>query len=75
MNVNIARPLVWTAQLENFVAAYPDAFKANVHMPPAGHYGDVETEIGRVVVQLCGPDFKYMNSETITFESGMGQRP
>lgn len=44
-------------------------------MPPAGHYGDVETEIGRVVVQLCGPDFKYMNGETITFESGMGQRP
>ena len=32
------------------------AFKANVHMPPAGHYGDVEKEIGRVVVQLCGPD-------------------
>ena len=39
-------------------------------MPPAGHYGDVETAIGRVVVQLCGPDFKYMNGETITLEGG-----
>ena len=75
VNVNIVCPLAWTAQLENFEAAYPDAFKANVHMPPAGHYGDVETEIGRVVVQLCGPDFKYMNGETITLEGGMGQRP
>lgn len=52
VNVNIVCPLAWTAQLENFEAAYPDAFKANVHMPLAGHYGDVEIEIGRVVVQL-----------------------
>lgn len=44
-------------------------------MPPAGHYGDVETEFGRVVVQLCDSDFKYMNGETITLEVGMGQRP
>ena len=75
INVNIVCPLAWTAQLENFEAAYPEAFKANVHMPPAGHYGDVEKEIGRVVVQLCGPDFKYMNGETVTLEGGMGQRP
>ena len=75
VNVNIVCPLAWTAQLENFQNAYPEAFEANVHMPPAGHYGDVETEIGRVVVQLCGPDFKYMNGETLTLEGGMGQRP
>lgn len=75
VNVNIVCPLAWTAQLENFQAAYPEAFAANVHMPPAGHYGDVEREIGRVVVQLCGPDFKYMNGETVTLEGGMGQRP
>ena len=75
INVNIVCPLAWTAALENFQDAYPEAFKANVHMPPAGHYGDVEKEIGRVVVQLCGPDFKYMNGETVTLEGGMGQRP
>lgn len=60
---------------KNFQNAYPEAFEANVHMPPAGHYGNVETEIGRVVVQLCGPDFKYMNGETVTLEGGMGLRP
>ena len=75
INVNIVCPLAWTAQLENFQKAYPDAFKANVKMPPAGHYGDVEKEIGRACVQLASPDFKYMNGETITLEGGMGQRP
>lgn len=75
INVNIICPLAWTAQLENFEKAYPDAFKANVHMPPMGHYGDAELEIGRVCVQLATPDFKYMTGETITLEGGMGQRP
>lgn len=75
VNVNIICPLAWTAQLENFEKAYPDAFKANVKMPPAGHYGDAELEIGRVCVQLASPDFKYMTGETITLEGGMGLRP
>lgn len=71
INVNIVCPLAWTAQLENFEKNYPEAFKANVKMPPAGHYGDVEKEIGRVCVQLASPDFKYMNGETLTLEGGM----
>lgn len=75
INVNIICPLAWTAQLEQFEKAYPDAFKANVKMPPAGHFGDAELEIGRVCVQLASPDFKYMNGETITLEGGMGLRP
>ncbi len=75
INVNVICPLAWTAQLENFEKAYPEAFKQNVKMPPAGHYGDAELEIGRVCVQLASPDFKYMNGETITLEGGMGLRP
>jgi len=75
INVNVVCPLAWTAQLEQFEKAYPEAFKANVHMPPAGHFGDAELEIGRVCVQLAHPDFKYMNGETVTLEGGMGLRP
>lgn len=75
INVNAVCPLAWTAQLENFEQAYPDAFKANVKMPPMGHYGNVETEIGRVCVQLASPDFKFMTGETLTLEGGLGQRP
>ena len=61
--------------IEKFEKAYPEAFKANVHTPPMGHFGDNEKEIGRVVVQLTSPDFKYMTGETITLEGGLGMRP
>lgn len=75
INVNVVCPLAWTAQLEKFEKAYPEAFRANVHTPPMGHFGDNEKEIGRVVVQLTSPDFKYMTGETITLEGGLGMRP
>lgn len=75
INTNIICPLAWTAQLENFEKNYPEAFKANVKIPPAGYFGDPETEIGRVCVQLASPDFKYLNGETLTLEGGMGLRP
>lgn len=75
INVNVVCPLAWTAQLEKFEKGYPEAFKANVHTPPMGHFGDNEKEIGRVVVQLTSPDFKYMTGETITLEGGLGMRP
>lgn len=75
INVNIVCPLAWTAQLEKFQQAYPDAFVKNVKMPPIGHLGDAEKEIGRVCVQLASPDFKFMSGETITLEGGLGQRP
>ena len=75
INVNVICPIAWTAQLEQFQNAYPEAFKANVKMPPMGHYGDPELEIGRVCVQLAHPDFKYLSGETLTLEGGMGLRP
>ena len=75
INVNVVCPLAWTSQLEQFEQAYPDAFKANVHTPPMGHFGDAEKEIGRVCVQLASPDFKYMSGETVTLEGALGQRP
>ena len=75
INTNVVCPLAWTAQLEQFEKAYPDAFKANVKMPPAGHYGDPEIEIGRVCVHLASPDMKYLTGETLTLEGGMGLRP
>ena len=75
ININVICPLAWTAQLEGFEKAYPQAFSANVKVPPAGHFGDPELEIGRVCVQLATPDFKYLNGETLTLEGGMGLRP
>lgn len=75
VNVNTVCPLAWTAALENFKEAYPEAYEENVHMPPMGRYGDVEHDIASVVVELCTPAFKYMSGETLVLEGGMGQRP
>ena len=75
INVNVICPLAWTSQLEQFEKAYPDAFKANVHMPPMGRFGHSDFDIGRACVQLASPDFKFMSGETLTFEGGMGLRP
>ena len=75
INVNVVCPLAWTTQLEQFEKAYPEAFKANVHMPPMGRFGNSEYDIGRVCVQLASPDFKFMSGETLTLEGGMGLRP
>ena len=75
INVNVICPLAWTAQLEQFQKAYPDAFEKNVHTPPAGYFGEPEADIGRVCVQISHPDFKYMTGETLTLEGGLGLRP
>ena len=75
INVNVVCPLAWTAQLEQFQRAYPEAFAKNVQTPPAGHFADPELEIGRVCVQLASPDFTYMTGETLTLEGGLGLRP
>ena len=75
ITANIICPLAWTAQLEQFQKAYPEAFEKNVHTPPAGHFADSELEIGRVCVQLASPDFKYLTGETLTLEGGLGLRP
>lgn len=75
INVNVVCPLAWTAQLDAFKKMDPEAFDKNVKMPPAGHFADPETEIGRACVQLANPDFKYMTGETLTLEGGLGLRP
>ena len=75
INVNVICPLAWTSQLEKFQQAYPEAYKANVHVPPMGHFGDSELEIGRVCVMISTEDFKYLTGETLTLEGGMGLRP
>ena len=75
IRVNVICPLAWTAQLENFKNAYPDAFEKNVHTPPMGRFGDPQADIGRACVALTNPDFQYLTGETITLEGGLGLRP
>ncbi len=75
INVNVVCPLAWTAQLENFKNAYPEAYEQNVTIPPIGRLGDSEKDIGRACVLLANPDLKYLTGETLTLEGGLGLRP
>ncbi len=75
INVNSICPLAWTLQMEKYKKSYPESFKKNWPMPPMGHFGDPELEIGSVCVELTKPAFKYMTGETITLEGGMSLRP
>lgn len=75
INVNVVCPLAWTAALESWKEAYPEAYKANVKAPPMGRFGDVEKDIGRACVQLASPDLKYLTGETLTLQGGSGLRP
>ena len=75
INGNVVCPLAWTAQLEGFKNAYPEAFEKNVHTPPMGRFGDPKLDIGRACVMLASSDLKYMTGETLTFEGGLGLRP
>ncbi|MDO4552582.1 MAG: SDR family NAD(P)-dependent oxidoreductase [Bacillota bacterium] len=75
INVNVVCPLSYTAQLEKWREYQPEAYEKNIHGIPMGRFGDPETDIGRVCVQLGSPDFKYMSGETIVLQGGSGQRP
>ena len=75
INVNIVCPLAYTAQLEKWKQYQPEAYEKNIHGIPMGRFGNSETDIGRVCVQLASDDFKYMSGETLTLQGGSGQRP
>ena len=75
INVNVICPLAWTAKLEQFQQAYPDAVQSQRQDAAHGHYANPETEIGRVCVQLAMPDFNLVRRDPLTLEGGMGLRP
>ena len=57
INVNIVCPLAWTAQLENFQKAYPEAFKANVKTVSYTHLDVYKRQV------LLGEDPKVMTGK------------
>ena len=74
---------IWNIQtldangMPSVIARYKEliTFEKNVTLPPMGHFGNVEADIGRACVALASPDLKYMSGETVTLEGGLGLRP
>jgi NAD(P)-dependent dehydrogenase (short-subunit alcohol dehydrogenase family) len=71
IRVNAICPLADTPGFDEFSAAAPDA-KENQVLPliPLGRFGDPETDIGRAVVYLCGPDGTYLTGTTLMLDGG-----
>jgi NAD(P)-dependent dehydrogenase (short-subunit alcohol dehydrogenase family) len=71
IRVNAVCPLADTPGFDEFAEAAPDA-KDNMVLPlvPLGRFGDPETDIGRAVVYLCGPDGSYVTGTTLMLDGG-----
>lgn len=71
IRVNSICPLAVTPGLDEFAEATGDAKDTDVTpMIPLGRWGDAETDIGRGVVYLAGPDGRYITGTTLMIDGG-----
>jgi meso-butanediol dehydrogenase / (S,S)-butanediol dehydrogenase / diacetyl reductase len=70
IRVHAIVPLASSPGFEWWAANRPDEFEAFRATVPLGRIGDTETDIGRVVVFLCGPDSSYITGGTLMIDGG-----
>lgn len=63
-------PLAESPALADLARDEPDAYQRSLSSIPLRRFGDPETDIGRVVVFLCGPDAGYLTGITIPIDGG-----
>ena len=63
-------PLASSDALEGWAASRPEEASAFFATVPLGRAGDCESDIGRAVVFLCGPDARYITGTTLTIDGG-----
>ena len=71
IRVNAVCPLAESPGYDAFAtSAGPGVDEQVVGMVPLGRIGDPETDVGRAVVFLCGPDAAYMTGTTLMLDGG-----
>jgi meso-butanediol dehydrogenase/(S,S)-butanediol dehydrogenase/diacetyl reductase len=70
IRVHAIVPLASSPGFEWWAADRPEEFEAFRATVPLGRIGDPETDIGRVVVFLCGPDSSYITGGTLLIDGG-----
>jgi meso-butanediol dehydrogenase/(S,S)-butanediol dehydrogenase/diacetyl reductase len=70
IRVHAIVPLASSPGLEWWAADRPEEFEAFRATVPLGRIGDPETDIGRTVVFLCGPDSAYITGGTLLVDGG-----
>lgn len=68
---NIA-PHALSPGLERWIDRNPEEAEEFLASIPMKRLGDCETDIGRAVVALCGPDLRYLTGATIPLDGGQG---
>lgn len=70
IRVNIVSPIALTPGIEQWSAAFPDAYQEVVDGIPLGRLGDPETDIAPIVVFLASEDSRYMTGQTLMADGG-----
>ena len=71
IRVNAIMPFARTDAVDAFLANEPEQAAAIVANVPLGRIGDPETDIGRAVVFLAGPDAAYLTGATLPLDGGL----
>jgi meso-butanediol dehydrogenase / (S,S)-butanediol dehydrogenase / diacetyl reductase len=70
IRVNVILPLADSPSYEGWAEANPKFVAGMMSQLPLGRIGDCETDIGRVVAWLCGPDAAYLTGLTLPIDGG-----
>ena len=72
IRVNTIAPFAMSPALERWVEVDPDGSRAMLSTIPLGRIGDPESDIGRTVLFLVGPDSAYVTGVTLPLDGGQG---
>jgi len=70
IRVNCVLPLAMSPAMEGWISSRPEESSAFFKTIPLGYVGDCETDIGRAVVFLCGPDSRYITGHSLPLDGG-----
>jgi meso-butanediol dehydrogenase / (S,S)-butanediol dehydrogenase / diacetyl reductase len=70
IRVNVLMPFGKSDSVARFIENEPDFAAQVLRATPLGRFGDPETDIGRAVAFLCGPDAGFITGTTIPVDGG-----
>jgi NAD(P)-dependent dehydrogenase (short-subunit alcohol dehydrogenase family) len=70
VRINVVNPAAWVPTTDEYFAAFPEKKEAYLSRNPLGRIGDIETDIGPVVVFLASDDSRYVTGQTINVDGG-----
>lgn len=70
VRANVMIPFVKSPSVEAVLSSMPGAEEHVLSQIPLGRWGDPETDAGRAVAFLCGPDASFITGTTLVVDGG-----